>query len=388
MELFVCPLCGNTDVDYLGVKNNTIYCRRCIEFNKEKAEKVKYDQLVVKPNIDYKLTPEQDRVAGEVVNNYLKGIDTLIYAVCGAGKTELVFSVITKALSLGQQIGFVIPRKEVVREIYERIKEAFPLIKTTSVYGGNSEILSGQIIVLTSHQLYRYENYFDLLIFDEIDAFPYAGDFVLSSLFKRSIKGHFVMMSATPKQKLIKQFEQNNGLVTLFSRFHNAAIPLPIVVYASFGVEYITLVFHLKRLLKLNKSVLIFVPTIRESKTVFRILSRLVKEGNIVHSKKEDKEVIINSFKKGNYKWLVTTTVLERGITIRGLQVIIFGAESNLYDEASLVQIAGRVGRKKDEPTGEVIYIARKKTTAISDSIKHINEKNANLQTLLAKKSI
>lgn len=261
MELFICPVCKNSDSRYVGYLNNVAYCRRCITFNGNSVERVKYKEIVVKANIDYGLTPNQLEVASKVSENFSKGIDSLIYAVCGAGKTELVFDVITLALARGMQIGFAIPRKEVVREIYIRIKEAFPLIKTTAVYGGHTEDLNGQIIVLTTHQLYRYNDFFDLLIFDEIDAFPYVGDFVLDALFKRSLKGHFVMMSATPSEKLIKQFEETGGLVTLFSRFHNHAIPVPKKIITGFGYQYIVLLFSLKRFIKANKSVLIFTPT-------------------------------------------------------------------------------------------------------------------------------
>jgi len=50
-------------------------------------------------------------------------------------------------------------------------------------FGDHHDALTGNIIVLTTHQLFRYEDYFDLLIFDEIDAFPYVGDLVLESFF-------------------------------------------------------------------------------------------------------------------------------------------------------------------------------------------------------------
>jgi competence protein ComFA len=97
----------------------------------------------------------------------------------------------------------------------------------------------------------------------------------------------------------------------------------------------------------------------------------------------KDNSKIIEEFKKGKRKYLVTTSVLERGITIKGLQVLIFHADHKLYTKEALVQIAGRVGRKKEDPTGEVIYYISRINSAISASIEDIKNKNVALQNLL-----
>jgi competence protein ComFA len=45
---------------------------------------------------------------------------------------------------------------------------------------------------LTTHQIYRYVAYFDLLVIDEYDAFPFKGDPVLEAFAQRSLKGVLV----------------------------------------------------------------------------------------------------------------------------------------------------------------------------------------------------
>ena len=77
---------------------------------------------------------------------------------------------------------------------------------------------------------------------------------------------------------------------------------------------------------------------------------------------------------------LVTTAVLERGVTVKDLQVIVFNADHVLYTSAALIQIAGRAGRKKEYPTGEVIFIASKKTNEMEESIREIERANKSLQ--------
>ena len=76
------------------------------------------------------------------------------------------------------------------------------------------------------------------------------------------------------------------------------------------------------------------------------------------------------------YSFLVTTSVLERGVTVKDLQVIICQSDHKIYEKGTLIQIAGRVGRKKDAPFGEVIYLCEKVTIDMLDSIKEIMKNN------------
>ena len=98
-------------------------------------------------------------------------------------------------VNLNKKVGFAIPRKDVVIEIYDRLKKDYKDIKVISVYGNHNDIIDGQLIVLTTHQLFRYKNYFDLLILDEADAFPYYKNDLLNSFLKNSCKGPIVYLS-------------------------------------------------------------------------------------------------------------------------------------------------------------------------------------------------
>jgi competence protein ComFA len=64
---------------------------------------------------------------------------------------------------------------------------------------------------------------------------------------------------------------------------------------------------------------------------------------------------------------------LERGVTIRDLQVIVAKAdEKKIYTSSTLIQISGRAGRKADAPDGEVTFLIEKETEEIHDAIKEI----------------
>ncbi len=55
--------------------------------------------------------------------------------------------------------------------------------------------------------------------------------------------------------------------------------------------------------------------------------------------------------------FLITTTILERGVTFPGIDVIVLKADDEIFSAAALVQIAGRVGRNSDRPTAGSYFI-------------------------------
>lgn len=375
-EFFICPICGNSDLRKVGYINGVPYCRACITFKGNDAKFLDRNNYESDYSISYSLTKNQLDVSNKLLMNFKNKKDSLLIAVCGAGKTEIVFETISYVLKDGGRVGFTIPRRDVVIEIYKRLKEAYNKNNVISVYGGHTDILEGDIICLTTHQLFRYKQYFDLLIIDEIDAFPFNGNEVLFNIMKRSLKGNLIMMSATPSEEIKNIFTKENSIVYLNTRFHNHPLPVPKIVKRLLLFKYTFLIKKINEFISKNKPVFVFVPTIDLAEKVFYIINLFIKKGNIVHSKREGREEIINDFRNGKYKFLITTAVLERGVTVKDLQVIVFNADHDLYNKHVLVQIAGRVGRKVDAPDGEVIFICEKDTDEIKKCIESINESN------------
>lgn len=379
-EFFICPRCGNSNQKKVGYKNGKPYCRACITFSGEEVLYKTNNFVSYKFDLKYPLTKEQQDISRKILSNYQNKIDTLLIAVCGAGKTELVYNVMSYALKQKGKVGFAIPRRDVVNEIGERIKEVFTKNKVVCVYGGCTNDLDGDIICLTTHQLYRYNNFFDLLVVDEIDAFPYANNDVLISFMNRSKRGNIVLMTATPSKEILEQFSNEDcSILRLNRRFHHHPLPVPKIYKGYSFLKYIILLKQLRRFLGQHKPVFVFVPTIEMSINIFKFINLFIKNGEHVHSKRENRSEIIKSFKEGKFSYLVTTAVLERGVTVKDLQVIIFSADHPLYDESTLVQISGRVGRKIDAPDGEVIFIVDKISKEIEKCIAKIQEANKDL---------
>ena len=88
MELYKCPICGNTDTHSIEYLNGRPYCYRCISF---KGEDVEHKPLYPKKasiHLSYELSPEQKELSDKLVENCKKGIDSLVFAVCGSPKTR------------------------------------------------------------------------------------------------------------------------------------------------------------------------------------------------------------------------------------------------------------------------------------------------------------
>ena len=318
------------------------------------------------------------------MENYKKGIDSLVFAVCGSGKTEISLAVIQYVINCGEKVAFAVPRKDVVIELHNRLKEIFDKNKVISLYGGHHTDVYGDLVVLTTHQLFRYKKYFSLIILDEIDAFPFKGNEVLKNIFFNSLIGHYIFMSATPTNEITNLFKgKGKDILRLDVRFHKHPLPVPTHVIKKSFVRYLALLDVMKKLLSKNKQLFIFAPTIDECELIFKFVSLFFKNGNYVHSKQIYRNEIISEFKQKKWRFIVTTSVLERGVTVKGLDVIVMNAHHEIYDSGTLVQIAGRVGRKKDNPTGSVIFIAKKKTKEMEAANATIIRSNKALQNML-----
>jgi len=188
------------------------------------------------------------------------------------------------------------------------------------------------------------------------------------------------MLSATPSNETINFFS-NPGfeILNLNKRFHNFPLPVPEIVLANSMTIYLKLLRYLAIFLKETKQVFVFCPTIEICEVVYLFIKVKYKNGNFVHSKRAERTKIIDDFRDKKYQFLVTTAVLERGVTVKDLQVIIFNADHALYTKAALIQISGRAGRKKDAPEGSVIYLAKKITKSIQESIETIKHSNSDL---------
>lgn len=380
-----CPRCGNRDRRYFYLGSKGLYCRRCIAFRRvlisEELETHDYEVIDQSANLEltYPLTRYQ-KAASKRLGKAIETSDVLLHCVCGAGKTEIVTATMSKYLKAQKHVAYAIARKEVVIELGQRFQRLFPKAKVVTVYGGHSDDLYGDIIVCTTHQLYRYPKTFDLLILDEVDAFPFKGDEVLHAIAKTACIGRIIYSTATIDDYLenlvAKKLVQ---VVTLAIRPHLKPMVIPKLVILP---KILLIIYLIRYLPKSKRQVMIFV----ESRLIAKRLAMLFKpfiSCTYVYSDLKTRSDNIALFKAGKVKVIFATTVLERGITIKGVSVVVLYLHDDIFDEASLVQMLGRVGRDFNDPYGDALILANKRYQAIEKSIETLRKANDEALSLL-----
>ncbi|MFD1776708.1 DEAD/DEAH box helicase family protein [Paenibacillus rhizophilus] len=97
----------------------------------------------------------------------------LLWAVTGAGKTEMIFPLLEAVLAAGGRALVATPRRDVVLELAPRLAKAFPAESIAVLYDGSRDRWAeGRLALATTHQLLRFYQGFDLVIIDELDALP------------------------------------------------------------------------------------------------------------------------------------------------------------------------------------------------------------------------
>ena len=85
------------------------------------------------------------------------------------------------------------------------------------------------------------------------------------------------------------------------------------------------------------------------------------------------------------YLFLVTTSILERGVTFPGIDVMILGADDEVFSASALIQMAGRAGRAKERPTGTVCFFVGAMSQRVREALRQIAYMNQKGARLLAK---
>jgi competence protein ComFA len=189
-----------------------------------------------------------------------------------------------------------------------------------------------------------------------------------------------VYLSATfTKETLVAFTNQGGKVFNLYHRYHGYPIPILTYQLRPFFLKWIEIVLTLHSFRKANLPAFIFVPTIALGKLLLLWLVLFFPNTKFVYSSSKSRSETIALFKQNPTFFLITTAILERGITVPHLQVIIFSADHVLFTTSMLIQMAGRVGRKMVSPSGKVIAFADRMTDSIRLANAKIQFANAHL---------
>ncbi len=334
------------------------------------------------------LTPWQSHAAEQILDFWEKDSahTLLVWAVCGAGKTEVVFPIIHKALSKSKRVLLTVPRREVVKELSARIKHSFPGMSFTLLYGGKKQEKPRSLLMLaTTHQLLRFSPYFDLVILDEADAFPFYDNPMLNAALDKVLlpNGKKIYMTATPDARWRRKASRSEiEVVRIPLRYHGHLLPVPTLLRSKLPSKskwFIPKVLKdfLLSLLEQKRKGLIFLPRVEQVEEFGERLKSMDQSIDYIHSRDPLREDKIKRFTSGSLSVLTTTTLLERGLTFKCLDVmVLFANDQRIFSPETLVQIAGRVGRRAEDPDGRVYFVAETVSPAMKEARKWVAKMN------------
>ncbi len=376
-----CLMCGSLDCLLClacGSMGEHRSCSTLFALQDNKIERSK--ESLVELVLDHELTPAQVGASQELLEFWTRaGGKALVWAACGAGKTEVTFPLIQRVLRSGGQVLFAIPRQDIVREMTERMGRAFPGVSVAAHYGGQPWFAQGSLVVATTHQVLHFYQRFQLAILDEVDAFPYLGNEMLRLGLKRALmpQGKLVEMTATPHSQA--DYEH---VITIPARYHGFPLPEPELVTRSLPPWTVLKTtdippFLLDILEGQSHPWLIFAPTIQACTYLQKVLAKATERPvGLCHSKAKNRHETIQDLRDGRVDIVVTTSVLERGVNFPGVGVIVLYADHGIFTVSTLVQIAGRVGRTRELPGGTVIFMGKRATEPMKKALRLIKRLN------------
>lgn len=390
----VCQRCGSSHhKPSVQLPIGCYYCPTCIRYGRitsdgqlviQQTDLPAFDHKIVWPGV---LTSFQQKISQQLVANCRQKKSSLVWSVTGSGKTEMIFETIRHVRQEGGRVAIVSPRIDVCRELFPRIQQAFPQEESLLLYGKSEEPYRyTTILIATTHQLLHFYRSFQLIVVDEVDAFPYEGDAQLRYGLYNALaeNGCLIYLSATPSERLLQEIRGKFAVLKMPLRFHQRPLIVPKPIhYSRWAQAYRKkrwlrpLLQHLQRLVKKN-FVLVFCPSIQLMKEMEGAVRRQEASWLItsVSSQDEKRMEKVQSARSQVYKVLFTTMILERGVTFENVSVVVLGASHPVFTKSALVQIAGRVDRKGAFTEGEVIFFYDQMTEATRQAIKEINEMN------------
>lgn len=320
-------------------------------------------------NLPFQLTKDQKSAYEELVNRIRSGkrLNALIQGDVGCGKTILAFLLMFVMADNGFQSVLLAPTQVLASQHYNELKEMAAPYDIDVVYIANGlkkkereailksiEDGSALMIVGTHSVLSKEVKFHDLglSITDEEHRFGVLQREEITTKAKAGM--HTVTMSATPIPRSLSDVLLSTTEVFNIQSMPNGRKPIQTAICASQN----TIFQFIKKEIEKGHQAYVVCPLIEDKqgamegilsveqtyaeytdafgKGVVAVLNGKMKE--------DETENVIQSFKNGEIKILVSTTVVEVGVNVPNATVIVIN-NAERFGLASLHQLRGRVGR-------------------------------------------
>ena len=336
------------------------------------ALRVREDKIraALKRILPFKPTGSQKRVLAEIVADLEKPypMHRLLEGDVGSGKTIVALEAATIAIENGCQVALMAPTEILAAQHYLSARRIFEPAgyRIELITGGRTKVerelaaLRVQVgqaqLVVGTHALIEEGVKFEklgLVIVDEQHRF---GVLQRKRLIEKGIAPHVLVMTATPIPRTLA--------LTLFGDLDLSVIdempPGRMPIETRWATEErLTGVWEfLRREIGDGRQAYVVYPVIEESKLELKAATaeyeRLAKQVfpklrvGLLHGrmKNEDKDTVMEQFRRGELNILVSTTVIEVGVDVPNATVMVI-EHADRFGLAQLHQLRGRIGRGK-----------------------------------------
>ena len=323
----------------------------------------------LKDMLPFELTKAQSKVVREILIDQKKdiGMNRLLQGDVGSGKTIIAIITMFNVVKNGYQAAMMAPTEILAKQHYEEIQnvlKGFSLkiqILSGSTTQKNKELIKQELkngnidIIVGTHALIQDNVEFKnlgMIVTDEQHRFG------VSQRNKFSNKGKnidILVMTATPIPRTLSLYLYGDLDVSIIDELPPGRQKID-TSYASMENSNKVYEFALNQINK-GRQVYVVCPLVEENEemklsSVENLYERLKKEQfssieiGMVYGKMPSKlkNEIMDKFKSGEIKALISTTVIEVGVNVPNATVMII-ENSERFGLAQLHQLRGRVGR-------------------------------------------
>jgi len=313
------------------------------------------DWLDLVKNVPFQLTQEQLEGIKHLMNAFAQThtTTTLINGDVGMGKSVIYQVAVIAAVKAGSRVAILLPNERLAIQAYEEINSMWPDAEALLVNKKTKKDLTDKkLLVGTTTLLFREIGHLDVCVTDEQHRFS-----VEQRKFLANDKTHLIELSATPIPRTQAMLSYGSMNVIKLTKRHCVQDIHTFIVKRDGAKD---MVRHVKELVESGSSLLIVCPR-KEQKTdleddevvipsVQEVAAKWEKlfpgKVRIMHSDTPDVEArqSLDDIKSGKANIMVSTTVLEVGLTINGLRALII-VHAERFGVAQLHQLRGRLSR-------------------------------------------
>lgn len=328
--------------------------------------------------LPFELTAAQKRVIAEIENDMQSEyrMQRLLQGDVGSGKTVVALLTMLNAVDSGCQAAIMAPTEILAQQHFESISELCDKIGvksallTSNIKGKNRKALledlqSGEIkILIGTHALFTEDVLFKNLAYVIVDEQHRFGVKQRLSLSQKGYLCDVLVMTATPIPRTLVLTQYGDMEYSKIDELPKGRKPVTTTVMPLSKIH--DMAEALQRRLQDGTQAYWVCPLVEESEKTdlsaaterFESLQKIFGSAvGLVHGKmkESEKNAVMEDFKNGTIKLLVSTTVIEVGVNVPAATVMIV-EHAERFGLAQLHQLRGRIKRGNQASSCVLMY--------------------------------